>query len=276
MIGKIKSIILALLLIFILVLTSCGIINSNNDLQTSYEKATKKIIEENDFKMRLYEQTNTYTIIEYLGDDEHVVIPSTATDGIIIDSIGTAFIGNVKVKSIVLSDSIKYIHMMDFNKCVKLESIYIGSGVVEIEASETLAYCNRLTDITVSENNPKYYSENNCVIEKDTKKLILGCKNSVIPNYIEEIGSCAFYAIETLTELEIPDSVKKINGYAFWGCSSLKQITIKPSVEYIAQNAFGNCVNLTIYCLMPEKPQAWEDNWAAYRDDQTTVVWQDS
>lgn len=271
MIGKL-SLLTITTIIIAFGFSSCNAISNSGEILTS-KYDTRIYIVENDFKLKL-DRTNTYIITEYFGENENVFIPSAASDGLPIISIGTAFINNTKVKSIILSDNIEYVSKMDFSGCSNLESLHIGAGVTEIEANETLAYCNNLINITVSEDNPVYYSENNCIIERGTKKLILGCKGSVIPDYIEEIGSCAFFAIESLTEIIIPDSVKKIGDFAFFGCSSLDIITIKPEVEYIDQIAFGNCINLTIYCSMPEKPQAWEENWASYRNVQTKVIWQ--
>ena len=42
--------------------------------------------------------------------------------------------------------------------------------------------CTGLTSIVVEDGNPVYHSAGNCIIETDSKTLILGCKTSVIPD----------------------------------------------------------------------------------------------
>lgn len=71
------------------------------------------------------------------------------------------------------------------------------------------------------------YSENNCIIEKSTKTLVLGCKNSAISKSITNIGSGAFKGCTDLTTITIPDSVTSIGASAFSGCTGLTSIIYK-------------------------------------------------
>ena len=48
--------------------------------------------------------------------------------------------------------------------------------------------CSSVLSITVANGNTRYHSEGNCIIETERKKLIVGCKNSVIPNSVTSIG----------------------------------------------------------------------------------------
>ncbi len=48
----------------------------------------------------------------------------------------------------------------------------------------------------------------------------------LIPDGIEEIGSCAFEGLDQITEVIIPDSVTEIGIGAFQGCNALKKITL--------------------------------------------------
>jgi len=56
--------------------------------------------------------------------------------------------------------------------------------------------------------------------------LILGCKNSAIPNdgSVTRIGDFAFKGCTELTSITIPDSVTSIGRSAFIGCPSLIDI----------------------------------------------------
>ena len=74
----------------------------------------------------------------------------------------------------------------------------------------------------------------------------MGCKTSIIPNYVTSIGNYAFYDT-ALTSVSIPDSVISIEDCAFAGCvgSSLTSVTIGNSVTSIGRAAFYNCKSLT-------------------------------
>ena len=70
--------------------------------------------------------------------------------------------------------------------------------------------------ITVSSENPRYDSRDNCnaIIETSTNTLLRGCKNTMIPEGITSIGDCAFFNAG-LSSIIIPESVTSIVGDAF-------------------------------------------------------------
>lgn len=74
-----------------------------------------------------------------------------------------------------------------------------------------------IESIEVHPDNPKYSSEGNCLLSKDRTTVILGCKNSVIPEGVSEIECRAFAGCKDLVHIVIPDSVKIMHG-AFDGC----------------------------------------------------------
>lgn len=59
---------------------------------------------------------------------------------------------------------------------------------------EYLCLTDEIESIEVEEGNPVFRSVNNCLIESATGTLIMGCKNSIIPddNTIKKIGKMAF------------------------------------------------------------------------------------
>ena len=107
-----------------------------------------------------------------------------------------------------------------FSYCKSIKEILIPQRVENID-EKAFEYCTSIESLRVDENNKKYYSESNCIIERETETLVLGCKNSVIPN-----------------------TVKSIRSGAFLGCTSLHEIAIPSSVEYIGEDAFVNCSNV--------------------------------
>ena len=54
--------------------------------------------------------------------------------------------------------------------------------------------------------NSKYDSRNDCnaIIEKETNTLLLGCKNTNIPDDVTSIGANAFFDCSGLTSITIP------------------------------------------------------------------------
>ena len=148
--------------------------------------------------------------------------------------------------SIVIPNSVTTIGRWAFYNCSSLASITIGNSVTTTGYG-AFENCSNLASIMVDENNPVYDSRNNCnaIIETATNTLVLGCKNTVIPNSVTTIGQGAFIGCSSLTNIEIPNSVTTIGEDAFNGCSSLTSITIPSNVTTIANRAFRRCSSLT-------------------------------
>ena len=114
-----------------------------------------------------------------------------------------------------------------FAYCTALKEIHIPSSVIEIEEpiykQNPFRGTQNVTSISVEAGNPVYYSEGNCIIKRETKTIIAGCKNSVIPNDIVEIGKFAFERGMT-GALHLPASVTNIQEAAFYNCSAITKI----------------------------------------------------
>ena len=144
------------------------------------------------------------------------------------------------LKGLTLPDGLTEIGYEAFHGCRKLESVNIPDKLTKIGVA-AFADCPDIASITVSGNNKTYYGKDNCIIERKSNKLIFGCKNSIIPEGVTEIGSYAFYYCDGLTHITIPDSVTKIGGRAFTHCRELTEIVIPDGVTYIGGDAFGSC-----------------------------------
>lgn len=129
------------------------------------------------------------------------------------------------------------------------KNLTIGKGLTSFYYGEFGSFdgCDWET-ITVSNENPKYDSRNNCnaIIETNTNTLIVGASNTVIPNTVTKIGYKAFYTNSKLTAITIPNSVTVIGGRSFCGCSKLENVTIEsttpPTMEksYSTYDVFDN------------------------------------
>ena len=103
-----------------------------------------------------------------------------------------------------------------------------------------------LERITVSEDNPGYYSQSG-VLYSNNQIEYVPLKVSghvVIPEGVTRIDSYEFEGHSELTAITIPNSVTFIGWYAFNGCSGLTSITLPDSVASIGERAFVNCSGL--------------------------------
>ncbi len=104
----------------------------------------------------------------------------------------------------------------------------------------SLGETDDIETIEVEASNPYYHSAGNCLIETATKTLVLGCKNSVIPDdgSVTKIGKCAFNGCQELKSITIPDCVTEI-GYMAFAYTGLKEVTIPEDLEEIAAHSFS-------------------------------------
>ena len=169
-----------------------------------------------------------------------------------VTSIGDHAFEQCALASIDIPDSVTSIGNHAFKYCSQLESIRIGSGVTSI-GDYAFSGCSSLESIVAEEGNAVYHSEGNCLIETDSKTLIVGCKNSVIPSdgSVTRIGDHAFALRSSLTSIVIPEGVTSIGEEAFWYCSSLTSIVIPEGVTSIGDSAFWYCSSLTSI-IIPE------------------------
>lgn len=150
----------------------------------------------------------------------------------------SAFQGCTALTSIHFGEAVKTLGRRGktvFGGCKNVESIHIGKSMSELTGYMFSDFVN-LNYITVSQDNEMYDSRNNCnaIINKETKQLIKGCGNTVIPNGVVEVARESFYKNQKIEEITIPNSVEKIDYNAFTSCPNLKSVFIGTGLKELS------------------------------------------
>ena len=168
--------------------------------------------------------------------------------------------------SFVFPDSVTELKESDISNWTNLKKITIPSSIISIEPG---AFKNlpELEEIVVGKNNKFYHVSNECLIETESKTLILGCKNSIIPSEegITAIADFAFNGAVNLSDIKIPQTVTTIGEDSFLDCENVvisfeensslqtslsifknvKGIEIPDNVSEIADNQFKGSETLS-------------------------------
>lgn len=260
-----------------------GSVDSNITLYAKWKRQVFSYVKIEDERVEPKEYIFIYEPVD--EDMTELVIPDEI-DGLPVTSVNAVlFSGLENLKSIVIGDNVKLIGMQDFIGNPILESVHFGRAMNSL-SSYSFTRCPSLTELTVSEENETYYSAGNCIIEKQTKTLVMGCAVSEIPEGVEGIGSHAFGYRGTPKKLVIPSGVKNIYSYAFNGCDMLESIEISENVTGVRASAFFNCSGLkeiivspnnrnyyvSDNCLIERMPVEYDDEGNYIRTEYTLIL----
>lgn len=173
---------------------------------------------------------------EIIVDEANAVYDSRYNCNAIINTSTKELI--VGCQNTIIPNNVTSIRDWAFSGCSSLTSITIPASVMSIGYAAFYG-CGLLEDIIVDTENPVFDSRDNCnaIIETNTNTLILGCKNTVIPNSVTSIGDYAFSGCTGLNELIIPPSVNKVSASAFWQCYGIHSIEM-PYIEWTADEIY--------------------------------------
>ena len=160
-----------------------------------------------------YEYTITdgeATVANYLGNEEHVTVPSTL-GGYPVTAVGREAFRGRAIQSITLPDGILSIGRDAFARCSALSSVLLPDGIDRIEDG-----------------------------------AFLGCAftSLLIPDSVTHIGTAAFASCHNLTEIIIPNSVTSMGEEVFANCDSLVSVVLSNSITTIEKSTFWECKSL--------------------------------
>ncbi len=167
------------------------------------------------------------------------IVPKVTLEGneYAVTNFAYCAFANSSVTSVTLPEGFKSLADWNLFSGSNLSEISIPSTCVEINTSLGM-FPSSLTNITISENNPIYYSENNCIVAREDKKLLFMPIGETFPSGITYIGPFCTY--EDFQELTIPSSVTTIEGRSFMG--SIGTVNIPSSVTKITGRPFESQV----------------------------------
>ena len=183
----------------------------------------------------LNEDKTAWTVTAMNWDESmtSIGIPGTLFD-VPVTTIGSGvFNGHNYISEITLNEGFTTIETLAFYG-TGISSIVIPASVAEIQTyadapANPFGNCPNLSSITVAEDNNVYCSPegSNAIIEEASHTLVVGCKQTLIPNTVTKIGDAAFHDLESLTRITIPESVTEIGEGAFWNVSQLRTVTVE-------------------------------------------------
>jgi len=207
-----------------------------------------------DFSFKVGKSEDIYAIAlnHYYGNSKKVVIPSFIGNIPITSIKSCAFIGNKKVKHIILPEKLNIIkghafygctNLQDicfpesltsieysaFQNCEKLTKITIPKGLIDID-SDSFSGCKNLKEFIVDEHNPVYTSFEGVLFDKNMTTLIIypnGREGDyIIPESITTIAKDAFDNCESLTKITLPKELMSFSMNCFHFCEQLSDITV--------------------------------------------------
>lgn len=165
-----------------------------------------------------------------------VSIPA-AFDGVSVKIIGGLGGVNPKLTGITLPEGLEKVEVSAFSSCPALKTIRLSSTVREFPGAaidgETPAA------FQVSPDNPWLTAgEDGVLYTKDKTELVrcpAGVTSYTVPEGVEELDGCAFYACRSLTSLTLPESLGKIGDSALESCSALEKLYVPGNVTEIGR-----------------------------------------
>ena len=231
---------------------------SDNNIFTAYtdegQVLTFKVLDENAKTCQVgvgEGNTASYDDCATERDYEGTLTIPSEVKGYTVVAIGNAAFWGCKFSAINIPNTVKSLNYRCLTNCPKLTALSIPSSVEEMD-TWTAPGCYALERITVDAANATFKDGGvNAIIKIAGNVLYQGCKTTVIPDYVEEIGGGAFTECTALTAVNIPVNVSYIHSQAFQGCTNVTSVTVDAgNTNYNSKggcNAIINSSNVLIF-----------------------------
>ena len=170
------------------------------------------------------------------------------------------------LEEIVIPEGVETLNEGLFANCGNLSSVVLPSTISQVDCY-LFTGCSSLTSISISENNEKYDSRDNClaIIETDSNQLVCGSPNTTIPLTVTSLGANAFASLELQDSFIIPSSIVSIGEACFKSSSLPNPFVIPDSVSSIRTQCFSesDLVSVTLsssLSVIPELAFAYCNN----------------
>lgn len=184
------------------------------------------------------------------------------------DEVVSLIFSTKNVKGIVeVPNYVTHLSLGAFDVSTEITKIIIGKDVNQFYRGNALPL---LDDISISEDNRWFYSEDGVVYSKEDRSILYICSNHhtifEIPSYIDQIDSKLFANCQRLSTLVINDKIKgwgddeyhivhpEYSNYYIYDCNSLEEIIVNQSNPYIS--SFEGCVYSKDYSELIRVPMA--------------------
>ena len=188
-----------------------------------------------------------------------------------------AFLGCTGIKSVTISEGVKWIHGRAFDDCSNLTSLTIPSSLGHI-GDCAFEGCSKLSKVYISDltafldiefevdegpySNPLYYAQYLFLNGKEIKDI-------VIPNTIKKIRTNAFGGFKSLNSVTIPNSVTSIGAFSFMNCTSLAIVISEIEEPFVIDETVFNNIPSDATLIVPKdtkaKYQATE-GWSQFKN----------
>lgn len=199
------------------------------------------------FVFELNDNNNGYVLVDYIGDDPTIEIPTLYRNLPVVEIADSVFENAEFIITVEFHDTIEKIGEKAFAGCSNMVEIYCTNhyyeGAGQIEAPKlnkigraAFEECNSLTRVRLTQTS----------ITEISERLFYGCDNLSFVDFsdkVTKIGTSAFSYCLELENIEGSDYCATIGDYAFLNCTNMKNCYVW-GVETVGFEAFKNCSSL--------------------------------
>jgi len=192
-----------------------------------------------DFRFKLNKDRKSYTLVEYVGDDEDVEIPKTHRDKPVTAIDG--FADNKNIETVEIPRGIQRIESHAFTGCANLESVDFPKTLTYI-GDYAFRDCGSLKEVVIPKGAHLGMQAFAGCSELETVQL--GLDGDGDEEY--EIEIWAFTECESLTVIRIGDAYTELDRCSLADCVNLRELYLPVTLERIGMEALTGCESLEV------------------------------